>query len=72
MAPTVSQARALGVDGRRLAPGGPGDLIEDQTGGIIGDPAHRMPQAQKLKMNFKSRRGKVQKRLRRKELLTPK
>ncbi len=72
VAPTVSQARALRVDGRRLAPGGPGDLIEDQTGGIIGDPAHRMPQAQKLKMTFKSRRGKVQKRLRRKELLTPK
>ncbi len=71
VSPTVSQTRALGVDGGRLARRGLGDLIEDQTGGIIGDPAHRMPQAQKLKMNFKSRRGKVQKRLRGKELLTP-
>ena len=72
VAPTVSQARALGVDGRRLARRGLGDLIEDQTGGIIGDPAHRMPQALKLKMTAKSRRGKVQKRLRTKELLPPK
>ncbi len=70
-APTVSRARALGVDGRRLARRGLGDLIEDQTGGIIGDRAHRMPQAQKLKMTLKSRRGKAKKRLRRKELLTP-
>jgi hypothetical protein len=72
VAPTVSQARALGVDGRRLARRGLGDLIEDQTGGIIGDRAHRMPQAQKLKMTLKSRRGKIQKRLRGKELLPPK
>ncbi len=72
VAPTVSQARALGVDGSRMAPRGLGDLIEDQTGGILGDRAHRMPQSQKLKMTAKSRRGKVQKRLRRKELLPPK
>ncbi len=72
VSPTVSKARTLGVDGRRLARRGLGDLIEGQTGGIIGDPAHRMPQAQKLKMTLKSRRGKAKKRLRRKELLTTK
>ena len=72
VAPTVSQARVLGVDGRRLARRGLGDLIEDQTGGILGDPAHRMPQAQKLRMTFKSKRGKIRKRLRRKELLPSK
>ena len=72
IAPTASQIQALAVDGGRLAPRGLGDLVEAQTGDFPASRGILTPQARMLKRSFKSRRGKVQKRLRRKGLLPPK
>ena len=71
-APTASQIQALRVDGGRLAPRGLGDLVEAQTGDFPASRGILTLQARMLKSSFKSRRGKVQKRLRRKGLLPPK
>ena len=72
VAPTASQIQALKVDGGRLAPRGLGDLVEQQTGVFPAEHGILTPQAQVLRSIFKSRRGKVQMRLRRKGLLPPK
>ena len=69
---TASHIQALGVDGGRLAPRGLGDLVEAQAGDFPASRGILTPQARMLKSSFKSRRGKVQKRLRRKGLLPPK
>lgn len=72
IAPTASQNQALAVDGGRLAPQGLGDLVEAQTGDFPASRGILTLKARMLKSSFKSRSGKVQKRLRRKGLLPPK